>query len=193
MPIPLGVLAVAGAASQVSAFDLLETTLISGATSQVTFSNLNTYTDYKHLQIRVTGRTNRADFQDRLAIRYNGRTTTTYVTHVLQGNGTNVTAAVQTGFQYIYTTGTDGFNLFANSENSNFFGAAIIDILDFSSSSKTKTLKMLSGAPNGTKVKSIIHSSGFEATAEAITSITLLPQFGNFSNGSRMSLYGIRG
>jgi len=78
-------------------------------------------------------------------------------------------------------------------ETANLFGAALIDILDFSNSIKTKTLRMLSGAPNGTQVKSAILSSGFEATAEAITSITLLPQFGDWVSGTRISLYGIKG
>jgi hypothetical protein len=193
MPIPLGILAVAGAGGAVGAFDLLETSLISSNTPSVTFSNLGNYSSYKHLHIRLVGRTNRADFQDRIAIRYNGRTGTTYVSHVLQSDGTNVTSAVATATQFIYTTGSNGFNLFAASETANWFGAALIDILDFSNSSKTKTLRMLSGAPNGTQIKSAIISSGFEATAEAITSITLLPQFGDWVSGTRISLYGIKG
>jgi hypothetical protein len=193
MPIPLGVLAVAGAGGGAAgSFDWLETSLISTNTASVTFSNLNTYSDYKHLQIRLTGRTNRADFQDRIAIRYNGRTTTTYASHKLEGNGSALSSAVQTSFQFIYTTGSDGFNLFAASETANFFGAAIIDILDFKTASKTKTLRMFSGMAGGTQAKSVILSSGFEATAEALTSLTLLPQFGSWVSGTRISLYGIK-
>lgn len=192
MPFGLGFFATAGAGAASGDFELIETALISTDTASVTFSNINTYTNYKHLQIRLTGRTNRADFQDRIAIRFNGITTTTYTSHVLQGNGTNVSSGVQTGFQFIYTTGSNGFNLFAASESANRFGAGIIDILDFSNANKTKTIRMLSGAAGGTQISQVMLSSGFETTAAAITSITLLPQFGSWVNGSRMSLYGVR-
>ena len=68
MPIPLGVLAVAGAGAAPSgpgAYELIETTLLSSAQKQITFSNLNTYsTTYEHLQIRASIRSNRTASND---------------------------------------------------------------------------------------------------------------------------------
>jgi hypothetical protein len=189
-PIPLGILAASGVSA--GSFDLLETSFVSTTTASVTFSNLNNY-DYKHLQIRLTGRTNRADYQDRIAIRYNGVSSSTYVSHVLQGTGSSAQSAYQDNFQFIYTTGSNGFNLFSASEISNYFGSAIIDILDFKNSNTTKTLRMFSGIAGGTQSKFVIFSSGFNTTTDAINSITLLPQFGSWVSGTRISIYGIKG
>ena len=58
MPIPLGILAVAGAgAGGGNSFDLLETTVLSSAASTVSFTGLSGYTQYKHLQFRYVART----------------------------------------------------------------------------------------------------------------------------------------
>lgn len=188
MLIPMGFLAASGAGAA-GAYDLISTSLISSTTASVTFSSLPA--DYSHLQIRWTGRSNRSDYQDRMAIRLNGVTSNTYISHVLRGSGSNVASVYQDAFGYIFATGV--FDLFATTETSGAFGAGIIDILDFKNTSKTKTVRMFSGLSGGTQARNIALTSGMNTATGALSSITLFPQNGSWVAGSRMSIYGIKG
>lgn len=174
-----------------NALKLISTSLISTNTASVTFSSLNTYSQYKHLQLRIVGRSSRADFQDQIAIRYNGLSTATYAFHNLRANGSNLQSGASTGSTEIFSLSV--FDLFAASETANLFGVAIIDILDFANANTTKTLKMLSGLAGGTQVRNVMETSGFNTTAGALTSITIFPKNGSWVSGSRISLYGIKG
>jgi hypothetical protein len=190
MPIPLGILAVAGAGGGAAgAYELIETSLISSTTASVTFSTLPT--SYTHLQIRLTGRSNRADFQDQTAIRFNGVTTTTYASHTLRATGAVVQSSNQTSFGFMFAP--QAFDLFAASESASRFGAGIIDILDFKNGNKTKTIRMLSGTAGGTQVRDIALTSGFNTSTDALTSVTIFPRNGSWVSGTRISIYGIKG
>ena len=188
MPSPLGILAVAGAgaAGGANSFDLLETTLISTNTVSVTFSNLNNYSDYKHLQIRMTHRGSAASTSNTsIQIRFNGDSGNNYPYHRLWGDGSTVASTAQTATSEIALL--DSLPL--NSNTSGIFGAAIIDILDFSNASKNKTLRALYGVRGSNS--SIALSSGFRTNTAAITSISLEGQE-SFVSGTRLSLYGIK-
>lgn len=190
MLIPMGILAASGAGALPPAYDLISTSLISTTTASVTFSSLPT--EYTHLQIRWTGRSSRVDYQDQTAIRLNGITTNTYYSHILRGNGSQVTSSYQDIFNIIFPT--NGFDLFASQESSNLFGGGIIDILDFNSSTKRKTVRMLSGIAGGTQAREIILTSGINSSSTAaLTSITFFPRNGSWLSGSRISIYGIKG
>ena len=98
MPIPLGILAVAGAgaAGGGGAFDLLETTVLGSDTASVTFSNLNTYSAYKHLQIRLVARSTNASASRSVRIQFNGDTASNYAYHYLLGDGSSVSSDAST-------------------------------------------------------------------------------------------------
>jgi hypothetical protein len=188
MPIPLGVLAVAGAgaAGGGGSFDLLETTVLGSDTASVTFSSLGSYSAYKHLQIRMTAATTA---YPGFAIRFNSDTGSNYAYHRLSANGSTVVSGASTSAAEIR---------FVNAlpdearDNSNIFGAAIVEILDFSNSSKNSTVRGMSGS-HYTDAKQIGLYSGLWNNTNAVTSITLLdPSSGNFVSGSRFSLYGIK-
>jgi len=191
MPIPLGILAVAGAGggALANSFDLLETTTIaSGNTSSsITFSNLNTYSDYKHLQIRATIRTNRSGNQDDLMmVRFNGDTGTNYAGHAIYGNGSTIASfsqASQTYIRSIYVNGADAAT--------NSYMGMVLDLLDYSNTSKNKTIRALHGTHN---YNWISLASGFWNNTAAITSITfnMVLTATSFVAGTRFSLYGIK-
>jgi hypothetical protein len=186
MPIPLGVLAVAGAgaAGGGPAYDLLETTTVNGSSS-LSFSSLDTYSNYKHLQIRVVARAD-AGGERNLGIRFNSDSGNNYNHHRLQGNGSSVASNATTSTSSILT---QEWVVGAESGVANAFGVAVIDILDFSSSSKNTTVRVLSGAE--ASVDRIVLTSGAWRNTAAVTSIDLFTVAANFSN-SRFSLYGIK-
>ena len=190
MPIPLGVLAVAGAgAAGGGAYDLLETTLVGTNTASVTFSNLNNYSSYKHLQIRAVMKGSGSSVYDGF-MRFNS-VTSGYAYHTLAGSGFSVTSQANTNQDSMGLGSFPGDNAQIPSEA---FGVAVIDILDFSSSSKNKTIRSLSGwAGNNDVVGPIRLVSGFLNSTSAITSITLgVSTSTNIRYDSRISLYGIK-
>jgi hypothetical protein len=72
------------------------------------------------------------------------------------------------------------------------FSGTIIDILDFSSTSKNKTVRALSGFAQGSGQELMI-ASGFWNSTNALTSIEISTGNANLVANSRFSLYGIKG
>jgi hypothetical protein len=176
---PLGILSAAGGEVAGPAYELIETSIVSGSsTSSVVFSSLGTYSStYKHLQIRILGRTSTTSAEGRVRI----NSTLPVYRHVLLGNGSSVSsvANANNGLIAPFTQSTD---------TANAFGASVIDILDPYSTTKNKTVRVLNGVP------SIIHlfSALYEFTT-AVSTIEIDTTAGNFVAGSRFSLYGIKG
>lgn len=190
MPIPLGVLAVAGAgaAGGGGSFDLLETTLITTNTASVTFSSLGSYSAYKHLQLRIVARTSATGegTNDSISIQLNNDTGTNYPKHELTGNGSSVISDAQTGRSDLIIGYTS-----SNDATADAFSAVVTDILDFSSSSKNTTLRSFSGRPQTSNRVSLL--SGFWNNTAAVTEIDIfLSSNLNFKAGTRLSLYGIK-
>ena len=163
------------------AFDLIATTLISSNTASVTFDT-SALSAYKHLQIRGTlkssvGGTNEGE------IRFNGVTSSSYAWHMLNGYGSGINGqngASQTSMIIGSVVGTD--------QASQIYSPAIIDVLDFASTTKTKTLRSFCGS----STSAIRLSSGLFNSTNAITSITLSAG-ANLVSGTRLSIYGIKG
>lgn len=195
MPIPLGVLAVAGAGAAPSgpgAYELLETTVLTSNQSSVTFSNLDTNygSTYQHLQIRAVQRGSASDTGGQGLLRLNGSSNTgSYVMHQLFGNGSSVTSeAVVSGI----LGGIAPAGRFpAANATANTFGATIIDILDPFETTKNKTVRILGG--QASSENRIFLASGLFLSTSAVTTLALSIQDGsNYVTGSRFSLYGLR-
>ncbi len=194
MPIPLGILAVAGAgaAGGGGSYDLLETTLISSNTASVTFSSLGSYSAYKHLQIRYTARvdvTTTASSATLFARVNNNSSAGAYDYHKLAGDGSSVASS------YSNEDLLRAFQIPADGQTTtNQFGAGVIDILDFNVTTKRKTIRWFGGSLieyGGTTVQNVQLFSGMLASTSAITSFQLFVN-DNFVAGSRFSLYGIK-
>jgi hypothetical protein len=186
--IPFGFWAASGGGG--GAFDLLETTTLTTSAASVTFSGLGAYSDYKHLQIRMIARSGHTVNTVGNQLRFNGSTSANYSTHYLRANydgGYIGTAGLTSGgffggYPYVFQFYTAG-SLVANSS-----GAAVIDILDFSSVNKNTTLKILSGTSGVVSL-----TSGLWQETTPVTSINLKEGAGlDYQIGSRFSLYGVK-
>lgn len=185
MPITLGILAQSRQAVAASDFVLLEQRVLTSNEASVTFSSLNTLgAGYKHLQIRAAARSTGTFTRDHFYIRFNSTALTNG--HELRGDAGSVTSGgmligsdVSLGLMPCSPTG------------SNEFGAFVTDVLDFSSTSKNKTIRTLSGSAASSQ-PIIQLTSGFQNSTTAITSITILGRDGQVAQNSRFSLYGVR-
>lgn len=178
-PIPLGILAVAGAASGPSDFELISTQVLGGNATSVTFSSIPQ--TYRHLQIRISAQ---SDTFAQVGMVFNGVNTSTYYYASMQGGASSVTVPYgqnQPSIIMPYGSSTSGGSIFA---------ASIIDILEYNQTTKLKTIRALTGNPTGTSLV-----TGSNSATTAISSITFYPNTSsfNFKVNSRFSLYGIKG
>ena len=136
------------------------------------------------MQIRLAARTTGATASNAVYSRFNADSGSNYNAHFLLGNGSSVSSG---------TTGTTTYGLSgivsASGAGANEFGAGVLDLLDFSSTSKNATLRTLAGTTSNNRID--LHSALWIDTS-AITSWELLPELGNFVAGTRFSLYGIK-
>ena len=140
---------------------------------------------YKHLQIRAIVSANSGSTTMRM--RLNGDTGNNYTDHYLRANGTTVTSS------YDVPSSQIGYMTYTNSGFSQLYlGVAIIDIIDYNSTSKYKTVKSFNGIDlNGGDVGNVILSSGLWLNTSAISSITLKLNTETFSSNTQFALYGI--
>lgn len=190
MPLPLGVLARAGAgggAVTANAYEWLETTILTSNQNSVTFSNLNTNyaSTYKHLQIRLVARSSSGSAAN-YAIRMNSVTASgNYNCHYVSGSGSGINVGSGTGSGI-----TDKIFAQVVPGDTNIFAGAIIDFIDPFSTQKNKTIRVFNGSSrSGTNWLDL--SSGLFLSTSAISSIEL-GITATFATGSRFSLYGIR-
>ena len=141
---------------------------------------------YKHLQIRYIAQSTSAGYGK---VTFNSDTSTNYYSHSLEGKGASVASSAFSGSSYnSMLIGVNGFTSTAN-----IFNGGIIDILDYTSINKNKTIRTLQGYDaNGSGFIELL-SGSWSATPVGVTSITINLSSGNFTQYSRFSLYGIRG
>jgi hypothetical protein len=125
-----------------------------------------------------------------IAITINADSGSNYAMHDLQGNGS--TAAAQ---GYASQSSIFWWNMLPSATyTASTYGAGIADIHDYASTTKNKTLRLISGFDSnaGSTANRVNLSSGLWMNTAAITSITLTS--GNaFDTSSVFSLYGIKG
>lgn len=179
-----------------SAYDPAATWLIqritptAGATS-VSFTSIPS--TYKHLQIRILSKDtySTSALASQNIIQLNGDTAANYVYHTLTGNGTSAAASGATAASNMIAFG----NVDSATGQTSTFGAAIIDILDYASTSKNKTIRSLSGADwNSTSTNQrIALTSGLWLSTAAVSSITINKDLTAFASGTTFALYGFTG
>jgi hypothetical protein len=166
-------------------FESIATITGNGSASTFTFSSIPS--GYTHLQIRLIARGVRAFTTEQFAIRFNGDTGNNYAYHKLVGDGVSLIASATTSTNIIYP-----FAFPAATATANCFTAGIIDIYDFASTNKTKTIRALGGYDIGSGSPSEDNvSSGFWNNTAAITSVTVRSN-GAFTTTSQFALYGIK-
>ena len=171
------------------AYDALATvTVPSGGVASITFAGIPT--GYKHLQIRLLAQTNRAVFVDSLQLNFNSDTGSNYSWHTVQGDGSSPSAlgfATQT-----YARIGDG-TIGGATGSGGQFGAGVIDILDYVSTNKNKTIRGLIGVDENGAGRIALGSGLWQNSSTAISSINITPQAGTlFLQNSSFSLYGVK-
>ena len=168
-------------------FHHLETVRLGGNAASVTFSNLDRYSDFQHLQLRYVLRTDRASVPySNGALRLNGDTGSNYNAHYLVGTG----SAVSSGFVSSATSMLIG-NQPGGTFTTSAFAAGIFDFLDAYDTTKFTTVRCLSGHTGNDTTVSL--QSGLWRNTAAVTSITVLNwDSANLAAGSRFSLYGLK-
>lgn len=167
-------------------FESIETiTLANSTTASVTFSNLS---GYQHLQVRIVARNTRSASANSstMRMRFNSDTGSNYFYHRLRGDGSATLADAGTSASDLWF-----FDYASNNNTANIFSAAVVDILDYSNSSKNTTIRTLTGGDFNGSGDVAIRSGGWNNTA-AVTSIEFRDPSYNFVSGSTFALYGIK-
>jgi hypothetical protein len=146
--------------------------------------------NFKHLQLRVTIRGTRAGATngDLSYIRFNGDFGVTYNSHSLSGNGTSASSGAYNTFGFMFLADS---SLPDAGSTANIFGSQVWDILDYSSTTKFKIVRMSYGwDANGSGQVGI--ASGCWRDNSAITTISNMGVANSLAaEGTRVDLYGI--
>lgn len=169
----------AGVAPVTSSYESIATTVVgSGGSSTITFSSIPS--DYKHLQVRGFFSNSSGSV---IRGRFNSDSGNNYSRHYVYGDGSSAVSGNDVNFDYA----TFGYNA---GTSANYSGS-VIDILDYSSTTKNKTVRTLTGSDNNGSGLLVFYSSGWYNTA-AINSITITSTGTNFTQYTSFALYGIR-
>ena len=177
-----------GAAAAVGDYESIQTTTVgAGGTSTVTFSSIPS--TYKHLQIRMLSRTNRAFATDALKIRFNSDSGNNYAYHYLNGSGSAASAGALTSASLTYAPTP---NMAGNSASANIFGVTVTDVLDYANTNKYKTLRHLGGNDqNGSG--NVTLQSGLWLNTAAVSIIDITAEAGTtILQYSSFALYGVK-
>jgi hypothetical protein len=175
----LGIFSAAGAGGDLPAFELIATSLVATNGTDVVFTSVPS--TYKHLQVRFTTRSSTTSVSDTI-LRLNEDDGANYAWHELQGNGSTVASFANTS-QTLIRIATQ-----PASTQTNIFAAGVVDILDYASTTKNKTVRVLAG--NTSTDRRIQLYSGVRLSTPAITTVRV---GGPLGSNSRVSLYGIKG
>jgi hypothetical protein len=105
--------------------------------------------------------------------------------HILRGNGSTVASSSNAQANLLFATSIQGNGLTSS------FQSGIIDILDYRSTTKNKTYRWFTGHTDSVTNAVILGSSFWNSTLP-ITNLNFQIDE-NMAQGSRISLYGIRG
>ena len=157
-------------------------TVPSGGASSITFAGIP-QSGYQHLQIRWAVHDTGAAVGANVIVTTNNATTG-YSFHQLTGTGSSAGANGSANSSNMY------LGVYVN--NTTVLQPGVLDILDYGNNNKYKTFRCLSGGDNNGSGYIYLTSGSWRST-DAITSISLITDNGNWGQYSSFALYGIRG
>jgi hypothetical protein len=180
----LGIVA-SGFRSLPNSYESIATAAITSNTASVTFGSIPS--TYKHLQIRYFARFTLTTDSGSPSFTFNGDTGSNYTFHQLYSDGSagvSGNANVSRGA---------AAQIASDWNTANVFGSGYIDIHDYASTVKAKTIVSLGGwNANGTGLWNM--RSALWRDTSAITSINIFPTgSGDWKQYSHFALYGIKG
>ena len=177
-----------GAAGGAAAFESIASATGTGSSATITFNSIPG--TYQHLQLRCL-MLNQSNNAGAPIIRFNGDTAANYVWHTLAGYNSTVTAAGNTSQTSIYPCIDDNARAALSTTNPT---VAIIDIHDYASTTKNKTVRSFGGMDRNSVTGEIDLNSGLWRSTSAITSITITNNGAfNWSSNATFALYGVKG
>lgn len=158
-------------------------TVGSGGASSIEFTSIPS--TFAHLQIRGILRTTSAgESGSNVSMEINGNTSlSNYAWHVLRGDGASTLGYGQTSSNVIGNIAAAG-----GAASASIFGGFVIDLLDYTSTSKTKVVRAFAGNDRNGSGAVVINSLLFNNTS-AVTSIKILI---DFAQHSTLGLYGVK-
>ena len=179
-----GFVGVPPAAAPTSYESIATTTVGVLGSSNISFTSIPS--TYKHLQLRITGRS-LSTATTQISLRYNSDTGSNYSEHQVRGDGSSASAYGGASVSAVQTGGLPGLNSLSNT-----FGSLVIDILDYNNTNKNKTTRILNGWDlNGSGAVGL-YSAGWYSTS-AISQIDAFVSGYNFVQYTQIALYGIKG
>lgn len=154
-------------------FDSIASATGTGSSGTITFDNIPS--TYRHLQLRILGRSTTAG-NTYCFIRINNNNLTRG--HTLGGNGTSALANATDAPVFIPGSSADA----------NIMAAGIVDIHDYTSTTKNKTVRSIGGWSE-TRINL---SSGFLDSTSAITRLDVILADPSWTTSTSIELYGIR-
>ena len=167
-------------------YESIATVNVTSAQTSINFTSIPS--TYKHLQIR--GILLNSSGTDNLSVRFNSDTGANYSGHQLQGDGASASTTNQFNRVYVPLMG-----LITNTSLYPF--VTVIDILDYQSTNKNKTIRGLSGqdgnaSGTATDWRIQLSSGAWYNSSTAITSISILVPTYTIGQYSSFALYGIK-
>lgn len=182
----LGILASSGDGGAATSYESIQTVTVgAGGISSVDFTSIAT--TWTHLQVRAIFKEtfNSGTSVDNLNVRFNSDSTASYIRHALWGTGATAYAEGYTG----QTLGAIAIT--PRNPSGSYYGAMVLDILDYANTNKRKTLRSFNGVDlNGAGEMRL--SSVLWNKTDAITSISFTGDSSGFQQYSSFALYGIK-
>ena len=166
-----------------TAFESIATATGTGSSNTITFSSIPS--TYKHLQIRFLATSTTAGSS--YSITFNGDTSN-ISSHRINAANSTITAAgaanANSSWAGIYY-----------GDNTTYYTAGIIDLIDYANTSKYKTISFFSGVNTNSSAANneITLSSKSWRSTSAITTLAIGTNGTAWATGSTFALYGIKG
>ena len=166
-----------GVTPSTTSFESIATVTVgSGGTASAEFTLIPS--TYKHLQIRALVKATTTGGETGLWFANSDTTQSNYYSHFLVGNGSSASAAAYN-------------NPYSWSYSDSIFTGFVMDILDYSSTSKYKTIRTLRGWDNNGS-GNVSLESGLWKNTNAISTFKFQMASGNLAQYSHVALYGIK-
>ena len=158
-------------------------TVGSGGQSDITFTSIPA--TFTHLQIRLTSLLSAVNNIYMQVGNSSIDTNANYAWHELYGDGSSAAAGAGSGQTFMKVN-------YQTSTSASYTSVAVIDILNYGSTSKYKTVRSLCGSDaNGSGY--VFLRSGLWQSTSVLNTIKLYGQSGSFNQYTQAALYGIKG
>ena len=188
IPALTGVLAASGGGVATSYESISTVTVGSGGTATVDFTSIPQ--TFAHLQIRILCRSTSAATNDGILMRVGTGgvldTTSTMWGHYVMGDGATASAGSRS------STNVELVEVTAATATASVFGVAVIDILNYSSTTKNKTFRSLTGYDRNGAGEVRLMSGSYTANTSALDTIRFYSAFANVGQYSSFALYGVK-